>query len=278
MAAAPPGAGIGLRAPHYAELAARRPALALLEVHGENFFGDGGQALAWLERFRADYPLSIHGVGLSLGSLDALDPGHLARQAALVRRFQPALVSEHLCWSSFGGRHANDLLPLPFTEEALAHVCGRIEQWQAALGREVLVENVSSYLEYPESAMPEWEFLAEVARRTGCRLLLDVNNVWVNACNHGFDPRHYLDALAPEMVAQVHLAGFETTDDGLIDTHGRPVAAQVWALFADAIGRFGPRPTVIEWDSDIPPLDTLLAEAARAETLLAAALPRERVA
>jgi uncharacterized protein (UPF0276 family) len=200
--ACPPDAraGIGLRTPHYAELLERNPPLAFLEVHSENYFCDGGAPLAWLERFRARYPLSFHGVGLSLGSADPLDEPHLARLGSLVRRFEPALVSEHLCWSSYAGRHANDLLPLPFTRESLDHVVRRVDAVQERLGRRILVENVSSYLQFPASTMAEWEFVAEVARRSGCGLLLDVNNIWVNAVNHGFEPHRYLEAIDPRHV------------------------------------------------------------------------------
>ena len=260
-----PGAvGIGLRAPHYAELLERRPALGFVEAHSENFFCDAGAPLAWLERIRALYPLSLHGVGLSLGSVDPLDRAHLTRLQRLVNRFEPALVSEHLSWSSFGGRHANDLLPLPLTHEAVAHVADRIGEAQDRLGREILVENISSYVRLGDSAMPEWEFVSAVARRAGCRLLLDVNNVWVNSRNHGFDPHEYLDAIDPALVGEIHLAGFERGPGVLIDTHGSPVADEVWNLHARAVMRFGARPTLVEWDTDVPELDVLLAEAARA--------------
>ena len=262
------GAAIGLRAAHHEELFARRPPLALVEVHSENFFGEGGAALAALERARALYPLSLHGVGLSLGSVDPLDERHLARLAALAQRFEPALVSEHLAWSSVDGRHANELLPLPFTGEAVAHVCERIERVQERLGRRVLVENVSTYLEFDESAMPECEFVAEVVRRSGCGLLLDVNNIHVNSVNHGFDPLAYLDAIDPDAVAEYHLAGYEPCELGLADTHSRPVAAEVWSLYRAALGHIGPRPTIIEWDLDLPALDVLLDEASKAAALL----------
>ena len=265
----PAGVGIGLRAPHYAALLERRPSLAFLEVHSENFFGDGGAALAWLERLRAHYPVSLHGVGLSLGSADALEDRHLARLAALVRRFEPLLVSEHLCWSSAAGHHANDLLPLPLTEEALAHVVSRIGAVQDRLGRALLMENVSTYVRFPPSGIPECEFVAEAVRRSGCGLLLDVNNVWVNAANHGFDAHAYLDAIDPASIGEIHLAGFERAGGLLVDTHGAPVAEEVWALYRAAVERFGPRPTLIEWDTDIPALDVLLAEAERARALCA---------
>jgi uncharacterized protein (UPF0276 family) len=271
-------AGIGLRAPHYGELLERRPALAFLEVHSENYFCDGGAPLAWLERFRDCYPLSLHGVGLSLGSADPLDERHLARLAALVRRFEPALVSEHLCWSSFGGRHANDLLPLPYTPEALDHVVRRVDAVQERLERRILVENVSSYLQFEESTIPEWEFVAEVARRTGCGLLLDVNNIWVNAVNHGFDAHRYLAAIDPRHVEEIHLAGFEAGEDGLIDTHAAPVSSDVWTLYEAAIARIGRRPTLIEWDADLPALDVLLGEAAKAQRILGAGQVVDRAA
>lgn len=268
-AAGPARVGIGLRAPHYRDLLERQPELAFLEVHSENFFGDGGAALDWLERFRSRYALSLHGVGMSLGSADPLDENHVARLRALVRRFEPWLVSEHLCWSSVGGRHANDLLPLPYTAEALAHVAARIGELQERLGREILVENVSTYVRLPQSAMPEWEFVNEAVRRSGCRLLLDVNNVWVNSANHGFDPYEWLRAIDPASVAQIHLAGFERAQDLLVDTHGALVHPEVWALYEAAIARFGPKPTLIEWDTDLPALDVLLGEARRAAKVMA---------
>ncbi len=262
-------AGIGLRAPHYSQVLEQHPPLAFLEVHSENFFAAGGGALAWLERFRAAYPLSFHGVGLSLGSTDALSETHLARLQSLVERFEPLLVSEHLCWSSHGGRFANDLLPLPYSDEALAHVCTRVTQVQERLGRQLLVENVSSYLSFPGSTIPEWEFVAEVARRTGCGVLLDVNNIWVSACNHGFDARDYLAAIDARSVKEIHLAGHEVEEGGLlVDTHGAAVSEPVWALYAEAVERLGPRPTLVEWDTAIPPLEVLLAQARRAQQVM----------
>ena len=263
-----PVAGIGLRAPHVAEVRTTRPRVGWFEVHSENYFVDGGPALASLAAIRADYPLSLHGVGLSLGSTDPLDRGHLARLARLIARVEPALVSEHLCWSGVGGRHLNDLLPLPYTEEALALVCARVAEVQDALGRELAVENVSSYLAFADATIPEWEFVAAVARRTGCRLLVDVNNIYVNSINHGFDADAYLAAMPAEAVAEIHLAGFTARGALLIDTHGAPVAPAVWALYRRALERFGARPTLIEWDTDIPPLATLLAEAATAQAML----------
>jgi uncharacterized protein len=265
----PAGVGIGLRAPHYAQVLEGLPALGFVEVHSENFFAEGGAALDWLERFRAVYPLSLHGVGLSLGSADALDTRHLEKLARLVDRFEPALVSEHLCWSSFAGRHANDLLPLPFTDGALDHLVERVDAVQERLRRTILVENVSSYLTFSESTIPEWEFVAEVARRSGCAVLLDVNNIWVNACNHGFDALRYLEAIDPRTVGEIHLAGFERIGGRLVDTHGTRVSDDVWALYRAAIARFGERPTLVEWDTDIPALDVLLDEARKAREILA---------
>lgn len=267
----PARAGIGLRAPHYRDLLERRPEAGWLEVHPENYFGDGGPPLHYLEALRGHYPLSFHGVGMSLGSTDPLDAAHLERLRALIGRFQPGLVSEHLSWGSVGGIHHNDLLPLPYTEEALDHFCRRVERAQEALGRTLLVENPSSYLRFRHSTIPEWEFLAEVARRTGCGLLLDVNNVYVSARNHGFDPGAYLRALPVERVGEIHLAGHTVKHhpegEILIDDHGGRVSDPVWSLYAAALERFGRRPTLIEWDTRIPPLETLLEEAGRAETI-----------
>jgi hypothetical protein len=257
-------AGIGLRAPHIAEVLATRPALSFLEVHSENYMG-GGPGLRQLEAIRAHYPLSLHGVGLSLGSADGLDADHLDRLRMLVERIEPALVSEHLSWSVAGGVYLNDLLPLPLTEEALDVVCRNVETMQAALKRRVLVENPSTYLRFRQSTIPEPEFLTELARRTGCGLLCDVNNIYVSAENFGLDARAYLDALPPAAVGEMHLAGhFRGERAGrtlLIDDHGAPVAEAVWDLYRHASARFGHAPTLIEWDSKLPALPILLAEA-----------------
>ena len=264
----PAVAGIGLRSPHVARVRAERPPIAWFEVHSENYFVDGGPALAALDAIRAQYPISLHGVGLSLGSADALDPVHLARLKRLVARIEPAAVSEHLCWGRVDGRHLNDLLPLPFTDEALALVCDRVDAVQTALRRPLLVENISAYLRFESDAMAEWDFVAAVARRSGCRLLFDVNNVYVNAVNHGFDPRAYLDAIPGDAVAEIHLAGFDASGPCLIDTHGARVAPPVWALYRATIERFGPKPTLIEWDTDLPALEVLQDEAAIAQSVL----------
>lgn len=272
----PARAGIGLRAPHYAEVLDTRPAIPWLEVHSENFFADGGRSHEILTRIRNDYPLSLHGVGLSLGSTDPLNRWHLDKLKGLIERYKPGLVSEHLCWSSVGNRYLNDLLPLPYTEEALAHVSERIVYVQEYLGRRILIENLSSYLQFTHSTIPEWEFLAAVAARSGCGILLDINNIYVNAINHGFDAATYLEAIPVPVVQEMHLAGYEDTGDCLIDTHGHRVYPPVWDLYALAVERFGRVPTLIEWDADIPALSVLLDEAAKAQTILET--PHVRVA
>jgi uncharacterized protein (UPF0276 family) len=268
----PASAGIGLRGPHYRELADRLPTVGWLEAHSENFFGEGGAPHRYLEALRRDYPLSLHGVGLSLGSVDPLDTRHLQRLQALVTRYQPALISEHLSWSSANGLFSNDLLPLPYTEEALDHFSDRVARTQEALGRQILIENPSSYLRYDHSTIDEWTFLVAVAERGGCGLLLDVNNVYVSAENHDYDAREYLDAIPRERVGEIHLAGHAVNRYGdrtiLIDDHGGPVAEPVWALFEYALQRFAGIPTLIEWDSNIPELDVLLAEAGKAQRLM----------
>jgi uncharacterized protein (UPF0276 family) len=263
-----PLAGFGLRAPHYREILDSQPDVGWLEVHSENYFGRGGQPLYYLERMRERYPLSLHGVGLSLGSADGLRHSHLVQLKALADRFEPALVSDHLCWGAIGARHLNDLLPLPYTDEALDVVCANVTRAQDFLRREILIENVSSYLQFSASRIPEWEFIAEVARRTGCGLLLDVNNIYVSAINHGFDPLRYLDAIPASAVHEIHLAGFDSNGLCLIDTHGKPVAGPVWNLYGEALSRVGPVRTLIEWDTDVPPLAVLLDEARKAQDIL----------
>jgi uncharacterized protein (UPF0276 family) len=268
----PAQAGIGLRALHYLEVLETRPPVGWLEVHSENYFGAGGKPLYYLERIRVHYPLSLHGVGLSIGSTDALNTRHLNQLKTLIQRFEPALVSEHLSWSSVGGRYLNDLLPLPYTEEALAHTVRRVSQIQDYLGRQLLIENVSSYLQYTGSTIPEWEFIAALTERSGCGLLLDVNNIYVSACNHGFDPAAYLQAIPPAAVQEIHLAGFTVNrfEDGeiLIDTHNQRVYPPVWALYRQAVRRFGRIPTLIEWDTDLPALAVLVDEARRADVIV----------
>lgn len=268
----PARAGIGLRAEHYDAILQTRPSVGWLEVHSENYFGAGGKPLDYLERIRAHYPLSLHGVGLSIGSTDPLDQQHLAALKALIQRFEPALVSEHLSWGSIGGRHFNDLLPMPYTEEALAHMITRVTQVQDFLGQTILIENPSSYLQYAESVIPEWEFLTEMSRHSGCSVLLDVNNIYVSARNHHFDANAYLQAIPRQMVQEIHLAGFTINrfdnNEILIDTHNQPVYPAVWALYRQAVQRFGPIPTLIEWDTDLPELTVLIAEAKQADLIL----------
>jgi len=264
-------AGIGLRAPHVQEVITTRPPVGWLEVHAENYLG-GGPALRGLDQIRRDYPISLHGVGLSLGSAEDLDARHLLRLAALVERIEPVLASEHLSWSVTGGVYLNHLLPLPYTEESLEIVCRHVDQAQVALGRQILVENPSSYLRFAHSPIPEPEFLVELARRTGCGLLCDVNNIYVSAHNLGFDAVAYVDALPPEFVREIHVAGHARNDaDGLtilIDDHGSRVSSEVWKLYAHAVAHLGPVATLVEWDTDIPVLNVLLAEACVADGLL----------
>jgi uncharacterized protein (UPF0276 family) len=256
--------GIGLRQPHYREVFERAPALGFLEVHSENFFLDGGASMHALERARAAYPISLHGVGLSLGSADALAQQHLAKLKRLVDRVEPALVSEHLSWGGLGERHFNDLLPLPNRRDTLALLTERIDRVQNTLNRPILVENVSAYFAYRDDEMTETALLAELARRTGCGILLDINNLYVNAVNFGFDPIARLADLSTAAIGEIHLAGHDATGACLIDTHGARVCPEVWALFEAACRLFGPKPTLIEWDTDLPALDVLLDEAASA--------------
>lgn len=263
----PARAGIGLRAPHYRDVLETLPDVGWFEVHSENYFGAGGQPLYFLERVRSHYPLSLHGVGLSLGSASGLDISHLEKLKGLVERFEPGLVSDHLSWSAVAGRHLNDLLPLPYSEEALATVCANVARTQDFLGRQFLVENVSSYLRFQASSIDEPEFIAEVARRTDCGILLDINNVYVSSVNLGFDPLAYIEAIPIAAVHEMHLAGFDRADALLIDTHGARVAEPVWELYRHAAARFPGVPTLIEWDTDLPPLAVLLDEARIAEHL-----------
>ncbi|GJH06123.1 DUF692 domain-containing protein [Paraburkholderia terrae] len=260
--------GIGLRPPHYQRVLQERPRIGWFEVHSENYFGAGGQPLHYLEHIRDMYPLSLHGVGLSLGSASPLDPVHLRHLCDLVRRVQPGLVSEHLSWGRIGPIHLNDLLPLPYTQEALDVVCDHVEEVQDRLQRQILVENISSYIQFRHSTLPEGEFIAEVARRTGCGILLDINNLYVNEVNNGVDPVSWLDAIPSAAIREIHLAGHDRVGNLLIDTHGTRVAAPVWKLYAKALDRFGPIPTLIEWDTDIPLLDVLLEESSLADALM----------
>lgn len=272
MTRLPPDAGIGFKALHYEAILEERPALGFLEVHAENYMGAGGPSHARLARLRADYALSVHGVGLSIGGAGPLDEAHLARVKAVCDRYEPESFSEHLAWSTHEGAYLNDLLPLPYTDETLARVCDHIDQVQERLGRRLLLENPSTYLAFAASTWEETAFLAEIARRTGCGLLLDVNNVFVSATNHGTSPQAYLDAFPLGAVGEIHLGGHaEEEIEGapfLIDAHGTPVADPVWTLFEAVVARTGPLPTLIEWDNDVPDFPVLHAEAARARSVL----------
>lgn len=254
------GFGLGLRPGHYRALTEDRPNVDWLEMTTENYLVPGGKPLHYLERVRALYPLVMHGVSLSIGGTDPLNRDYLAAVDRLARRIEPHWISDHLCWTGVSGTNLHDLLPLPYTEEALEHVVGRVQAVQERLGRRILLENVSSYVRFAASALTEWDFLAEVARRADCLILLDINNVFVSAVNHGFDPGVFVDAMPPERVWQIHLAGHSTQDGLLIDTHDAVVVDPVWRLFEHAARRLGPVSTMIERDDRIPPLPDLLDE------------------
>ncbi|MGH7303209.1 MAG: MNIO family bufferin maturase [Candidatus Rokuibacteriota bacterium] len=275
----PSYAGVGLRAPHVAEVMATRPAVAFFEVHPENYMG-GGPALSALERVRLDHAVSLHGVGLSLAGAGALDRRHLTRLKALVDRLQPVLVSEHLAWSAVGGTYLNHLLPLPYDDERLDETGRRVACVQETLGRTILVENPSRYLRFRHSPIPEPEFLSELARRTGCGILLDVNNVYVSSHNVDENPLAYLAALPAGAIGEIHLAGHATNHaEGraiLIDDHGSRVSEPVWELYRRALARLGPVATLVEWDTNLPALAVLLGEAAHAQSILDAVRRRER--
>ena len=277
--------GIGLRHQHYRDFLESRPAAGFLEVHSENYFGDGGRDLHVLGTLRRDYRISLHGVGLSIGSADALAAQHLDKLASLIERIEPEWVSEHLCWGAFGGQHSNDLLPLPYTRDSLALLSARVDAVQARLKRRILIENISAYVEFAVSEMSEFEFIAALATATGCGVLLDLNNIYVNAINHGFDAQTEIDKLPLQHVGEIHLAGHFVGADCLIDDHGDHVSDPVWALYASTLAKFNPAnaasatsaagmtsapPTLIEWDTGIPALTVLLAEAARADAISSA--------
>jgi uncharacterized protein (UPF0276 family) len=257
------GHGIGLRPKHYPEVLAGRRA-DWFEVISENFMIPGGRPLAVLERVRADTPVVLHGVSLSIGSTDPLNVAYLDDLARLIARVEPAWVSDHLCWGSHGRRYAHDLLPLPYTDEAIDHVVERVRRVQDRLRRRILLENVSTYVAFRHSTMPEWVFLATIAERADCGILLDVNNVFVSATNHGFRADDYLAGLPGDRIGQIHLAGHSDHGTHLLDTHDAPVRSEVWDLYRDAVRRFGALPTLIEWDDHLPPMEEVLAEAARA--------------
>lgn len=267
--AAVTGTGVGLRAPHFREFIERRPAVAWLEVHTENYLDQAGWDWHVLRQLRRDYPISLHGVGLGLGSAHGFSEAHLERVRSLVERVEPALVSEHLCWGAVAGRQLNDLLPLTLNDAALALLCARVGRVQDVLKRPILLENVSTYVRFHADAMSEAEFMAALARRSGCGLLLDVNNLYVNQCNHQEDALAAMAALAVGSVGEIHLAGHLVTPQAVIDHHGDTVAQPVWDLYQAALRRFGRVPTLIEWDTDLPALDILLGEAGKADALAA---------
>jgi hypothetical protein len=271
------GHGIGLRTKHFARYLAEPPPVDWVEAVSENFMAPGGRPVAVLEKVRRDVPVVLHGVSLSIGSTDPLSESYLGELAELAGRVEPAWISDHLCWGSHGGRYAHDLWPLPYTEEALRHVVARVQRVQEVLGRQILLENISSYVAFRASEMEEWEFLAEVARRADCGILLDVNNVYVSARNHGFDPHAYLAAIPADRVGQIHLAGHSDKGRYLLDTHDHEVPAPVWDLYREAVLRLGPVSTLIEWDDHIPPLEKLVEESRRAAAIEAEVLaPRLR--
>jgi uncharacterized protein (UPF0276 family) len=267
------GVGLGLRSVHYDHVLSRRPAVPWFEVISENHLGlrggSGGRPLEILDEVRRYYPVALHGVSLNIGSTDPLDQEYLHKLRALADRVEPWIVSDHLCWTGAHGRNLHDLLPLPYTVEAVAHVAARVMRVQETLGRRIALENVSSYLTFRHSEMTEWEFIAEIVRRTDCGVLLDVNNIHVSAINHGFKAADFLAGIPVDCVRQMHLAGYSEENGFLIDTHDHPVSDPVWALYAEAVRRFGPVPTLIEWDDHIPEFERLQAEARRAEEVLA---------
>ncbi len=273
------GFGLGLRTEHYREFLDTKPAsVDWLEVISENYLVPGGKPLAMLDAIRRDYPMVMHGVSLSIGSTDPLDVEHLRALKALAQRIEPAWISDHLCWTGVDHHNLHDLLPLPYTEAALAHLAQRVQQAQDVLGRRLLLENVSSYLTFASDEMSEWEFIVELARRADCELLLDVNNVYVSSRNHGFDARAFIDAMPAERVRQIHLAGHEDHGTHVIDTHDHAVCDDVWALYDHTVRRLGAVPTMIERDDHIPPLPDLLAELDHARAVQAAALGAALVA
>lgn len=271
----PARAGVGLKPEHFKKIIETWPDLGFFEIHAENYMVDGGPFHHYLTRIREHYPLSIHGVGLSIGGETSLNQAHLEKLALLINRYEPVSFSEHLSWASYGEVFLNDLLPLPYTEQALQRVCDHIDQVQAHLKRRMLLENPATYIEFVASSMAETDFIKEVLRRTGCGLLLDVNNVYVSSTNHHRDPHDYIRALPSDSVGEIHLAGFAREEDAngdplLIDSHGSPVAQAVWELYAFALEHVGPIATLIERDNDIPSFDVLFMESLQAERLLQA--------
>ncbi len=272
------GFGLGLRTDHYDTILDTVPPVDWFEVLSENYMVGGGKPLAYLDKFAERYPLVMHGVSLSIGSTDPLDRAYLIELKALAERIRPAWISDHLCWTGVAGRNLHDLLPLPHTEESVRHVAARVREVQDFLGRQILLENASTYLDFTHSAMPEWEFVSAVAEAADCLLLLDVNNIYVNSQNHSFDPLDYLDGVPMSRVRQIHLAGHSHNGELLIDTHDQPVCEPVWQLYGETIKRSGPVATMIERDDNIPPLAELLDELQRARDISAQALSSEAAA
>jgi uncharacterized protein (UPF0276 family) len=279
----PQRAGVGLKPQHVDDILKNDADIGFFEIHAENYMGAGGIPHAQLRAIREKYPVSLHGVGMSIGGTDAIDPGHLARFKALVDYYQPAMVSEHLAWSTHDDVFYNDLLPVPYTNETLTRVVEHIDQVQTTIKRPILIENPSTYLTFDESTWVEFEFMSELARRSGCGLLFDVNNVFVSATNHGYSPENYIDSYPLHKVEQIHLAGHanDTDDDGaalLIDAHDREVCNDVWTLYERTLSITGPLPSLIEWDNDVPTWAVLAEEAEKAELLLAAISRKVKVA
>ncbi len=272
------GFGLGLRHQHYEEIAANPGKVSWFEALSENYMVSGGLPLHWLDRFRRDYPIALHGVSMSIGSIDPLDMTYLDELKALARRVEPMWVSDHLCFTGLRGKNMHDLLPLPYTEEALDHVAERIVRVQDHLGRRLVIENVSSYVTYSASELSEWEFIGELAKRADCEILLDVNNVYVSAFNHEFDALAFLRAIPRERVRQFHLAGHEHQGTHIIDTHDHPIVPGVWDLYAEAVRLFPGVPTMIERDDKIPPYAELLEEldVARGIAARATAIPARK--
>jgi hypothetical protein len=263
------GVGLGLRSSHYQEILESKPEVPWFELLSDNYMAEGGLPIQRALAIRQDYPITLHGVGMSLGSADPLNFDYLKRLSRLIELLAPTLVSDHIAWVSVDGRYTHDLLPLPYNQDMLRHISDRIDQVQNFLGRTLLVENPSTYLTFDSSDINEAEFLKQLSLSTGCELLLDVNNIYVSARNHGFDPYEYLTTIPINKVKEIHLAGYEEMEGYLFDTHGHPVKPPVWDLYQAALTRFGPVPTLIEWDTDVPKFSTLLNESRKAETLMA---------
>ncbi|HYA21413.1 MAG TPA: DUF692 domain-containing protein [Burkholderiales bacterium] len=272
------GFGLGLRIPHYDEILATRPKVDWFEVLSENYLVPGGKPLYYLDRVRAHYPIVMHGVSLSIGSTDPLNRDYLGQLKTLADRIEPKWISDHLCWTGVGGLNLHDLMPLPYTEEALKHVVSRVKQVQDILERKILLENVSSYVSYKQSQFNEWEFLAQIAEQADCLILLDINNIYVSSFNHGFAPEDYLNGIPDERVQQFHLAGHQNCGNYIVDTHDQPIIDPVWALYERALQRFGPISTMIERDDNIPPLKELLAELDQARNIAEPILAKAKAA